>query len=347
MNLGKNVHNLLKRQPEVFIKGLGAFKRNHTPAAYDEKRDLYLPPISYIDFDQASTRGYDFIAYVAQLESIDLQSAEHQVSLAVKALLRNIQEEGQAKLDDLGYLVSYGGGYVFKALDLSGFNYEPVEGIKPVANPLLQDVEAERLSGTKLPMEQVPVPTHQPVPEEILQPFFETDSFSAKRPGSNALWYIVIAVLALGVITALYYFNRPVLTEEKTVTVVEAPEDTIKSAAAIVDVDSTMRQDSLAGTLKDSVIDTVPVMKIPAKVVNKKHNWQIVIGTHRTIDQAEEHAAAMHNKGYDKVRVIPSNMAKNKKKVIWDSYETKQEMETALQYVRKNIEKDAWPDKIN
>ena len=346
MNLGKNVHNLLKRQPEVFIKGLGAFKRNHTPAAYDEKRDLYLPPISYIDFDQASTRGYDFITYFAQLESIDLQSAEHQVSLAVKSLLHSIQEEGQAKLDDLGYLVSYGGGYVFKALDLSGFYYEPVEGIKPAANPLLQDADAEHLSETNLPMEQVAVPTQQPVPEEILQPFFENDSFSAKRTGSNARWYIVIAALALGIIAALYYFNRPVSTMEKTVVVVEAPEDTIKSAPAIANVDSSMRQDSLVKTLEDTVINTTPVAEVPAKV-NKKHNWQIVIGTHRTLDQAEEHAVAMHNKGYDKVRVILSNMAKNKKKVIWDSYETKQEMETALQYVRKNIEKDAWPDKIN
>ncbi|KGE13834.1 hypothetical protein [Sphingobacterium deserti] len=348
MNLGKNVHNLLKRQPEVFIKGLGAFKRNHTPAAYDEKRDIYLPPISYIDFDQASTRGHDFIAYFAQLESIDLQSAEHQVSLAVKSLLHSIQEEGQAKLDDLGYLVSYGGGYVFKALDLSGFNYEPVEGIKPAGNPLLQDVETERLSETTVPIEQAAVPKQQPVPEEILQPFFENDRFSAKRTGGNALWYIVIAVLALGIIAALYYFNRTVSTSENAVIVVEAPEDTVKSAApAMVNVDSTMREDSLARTLEDTVINTTPVAEVPQKVINKKHNWQIVIGTHRTIDQAEEHAAAMHNKGYDKVRVIPSNMAKNKKKVIWDSYETKQEMETALQYVRKNIEKDAWPDKIN
>ena len=347
MNIGKNVHSLLKRQPEVFVKGLGTFKRNHTPATYDEKRDVYLPPISYIDFDQTNTLGYDFIAYLAQLESIDVKTAEHQVSIAVKALLNKIQEEGQAKLDDLGYLVSYGGGYVFKALDLSGFNYEPVEGMKSVANPLLQQAETEQLP-TAVPTEEAVVPKEQHVPEEILQPFFENHNLGAKRTTNNAVWYVVIAVFALGIIAALYYFTRPVSTTmNKEVIVVETPENTADSMLALVPVDSSLRQDSLAKSLEDTVAITVPAAEAPVKAINKKHAWQIVIGTHRTIDQAEEHAAAMHRKGYDKVRVIPSNMLKNKKKVIWDSYETKQEMETALQYVRKNVEKDAWPDKIN
>ncbi|TDS11071.1 HU domain-containing protein [Sphingobacterium paludis] len=348
MNLGKNVHSLLKRQPEVFVKGLGAFKRNHTPATYDEIRHVYLPPITYIDFDQTSAQGHDFIAYLAQLESIDVKTAEHQVSLAVTSLLHKIEEEGQAKLDDLGYLVSYGGGYVFKALDLSGFNYEPIEGMKPVANPLLQEVKKEQLPAAVVPTDEATDPQQQ-VPEEILQPFFENQGFDPKQANNNTVWYVLIAVFALGIIGAVYYFSRPVSTEmDKSVIVVESPQDTVASTPALVPVDSSKaRQDSLAASLEDTLMNTIPATDVPVKTVNKKHAWQIVIGTHRTIDQAEEHAAAMHSKGYDKVRVIPSNMLKNKKKVIWDSYETKQEMEAALQYVRKNVEKDAWPDKIN
>jgi len=52
MNLGRNVFNLLKRQTKVYVKGLGSFRRNLTSSAFDEKNNVYLPPITFLDFDQ-------------------------------------------------------------------------------------------------------------------------------------------------------------------------------------------------------------------------------------------------------------------------------------------------------
>src|SRR5690606_11928788 len=144
MNLGKNVYNLLKRQPEVYVEGLGSFKRNHTPATYDEKRNVYLPPITYIDFDRTSQQGYDFIQYIQQLQLIDRKEAEESVASQVADLLSRVHADGQAKLDDLGHLVSYGDSYVFKALDLSGFQYEPVEAIAGQPQPVKEDIPEPR-----------------------------------------------------------------------------------------------------------------------------------------------------------------------------------------------------------
>ncbi len=353
MNLGKNVNNLLKRQPEVYIKGLGAFKRNHTPATYDEKRNVYLPPISYIDFDQTSNRGYDFIQYVAQLQAIDTKEAEGQIAAVVSALLKEIREEGQAKLDDLGYLVSYGEGYVFKALDLSGFNYEPIVATlppatsAPVADPVAAKTPVPELEKSEVPAAVSPV-EQQPVSAEILEPFFENNSMGAKKTRSNTLWYILIAILALGTIAALYYFNKRAGRVVEPAVVVESQATEQDTLDAFIPMDSLSNADSLAESLVDTTQTEASSRDTPeAAPAEIPDQWQIVIGIHPTMAKANEHAVSMRKKGYTSVRAVPSKMVKNNKKVIWDTYATKEEMETALQYVRKNIEKDAWPDKIN
>lgn len=352
MNLGKNVNNLLKRQPEVYIKGLGAFKRNHTPATYDEKRNVYLPPISYIDFDQTSNRGYDFIQYIAQLDAIDTKDAEARIATVVGALLKEIREEGQAKLDDLGYLVSYGEGYVFKALDLSGFHYEPIPAtLPPTTSVPAVDTAAETIPVPSSEKPEIPTPVapveQQPVSAEILEPFFENNSMGAKNTRSNTLWYILIALLALGTIAALYYFNKRAGRIANPVVVVEPQETELDTLDAFSPVDSLNNADSLAESLVDTSQTEIAATETPEVTAEVPDQWQIVIGIHPTMAKANEHAVAMRKKGYTSVRAVPSKMVKNNKKVIWDTYATKEEMETALQYVRKNIEKDAWPDKIN
>lgn len=356
MNLGKNVYNLLKRQSEVYVRGLGSFRRNHTPATYDEKRHVYLPPISYIDFDRSSTVGYEFVQYIQQLHLLERQEAESQVAEAVDALLQKVSDEGQAKLDDLGYLVSYGNSYVFKALDLSGFNYEPVEAPgdlfgatsgMPDEDNLVPDEpsssdtmpEEER----KVVQEQGDLPEEQPIAAEIIDP--QTEEVPEKGKG-NAVWYVVTAIVALGVMAALYLVNRD-RTLPKTADTAALAKDTLHSRTDTLEntlpSDTSARQDSLAQQVVDSSSVTVNDKK---ELIPAHHTWQIVIGSHKTLAQAYEQAESYNKAGYPHVRVIPSNLAKNRKKVIWDSYETKEQVDSALIYVQKHIIKDAWPDKI-
>ena len=359
MNLGKNVYNLLKRQSEVYVEGLGSFRRNHTPATYDEKRNVYLPPITYIDFDRTSKQGYDFIQYIQQLQLIDRKEAGEAVALQVADLLRRVQEDGQAKLDDLGHLVSYGDSYVFKALDLSGFHYEPVEAIagqprsvkedtlEPEQPKAVEPVEEKMPIVVDEPQEEIPVTAEieQPVAADIVEPtVVDEEGVSASR--SNTIWYVIIVLIALGIMVALYLANQnqPTATSKQTpVTTVDSNlsgQDTIALSLA---GDSTKVTDSLAQHPVDSA-KLKAIEKGP--LVPEHHTWQIVIGSHKTLAQAYEQAESYNKAGFPRVRVIPSNLAKNRKKVIWDSYETKQEVDSALKYVQRHHIRDAWPDKI-
>jgi len=350
MNLGRNVYNLLKRQPEVYVEGLGSFRRNHTPATYDEKRNVYLPPFTYIDFDQSSQQGYDFIQYLQQLELIGRKEAEEAVASQVSDLLRCVREDGQAKLDDLGHLVSYGDSYVFKALDLSGFHYEPVEAIagQPQGvkedTPELEEKDSvmEDVANTgEGPTEEVQAisETQQPPAADIVGSVIADEE--TVTPRSNTIWYAVIVVIALGIMVALYLANRHQSTVPET---------------QVLAIDSNLhKQDtttlSLAGDstqVIDSLVQDTIGIRAAAKepLVPENHTWQIVIGSHKTLAQAYEQAESYNKAGYLRVRVIPSNLAKNRKKVIWDSYGTKQEVDSALKYVQRHHIKDAWPDKI-
>ena len=86
MNLGKNINNLLKRYSEVYVKGLGVFKRKHSAAQFDKQRDLFLPPISYVEFDSTAESGFNFIHYIQQQQNLNLDAATQVLQDAVADL---------------------------------------------------------------------------------------------------------------------------------------------------------------------------------------------------------------------------------------------------------------------
>lgn len=349
MNLGKNVYNLLKRQPEVYVLGLGSFKRNHTPATYDEKRQVYLPPITYIDFDRTSTSGYDFVQYIQQLQLIDRAEARAEVEEQVGQLLDMMAEDGQVKLDNLGHLVSYGESYVFKALDLSGYRFASIEA---VVGPLREEAkslvaEAESSAQEEVPQAEESLEPVNSVESEVKEDNAKKSSLSQDVPeameenpvkrGNTALWYSLAAAVLVLIVGAFYWTGRKAPVEADS-TVAESTADLPADRAEKLTETATVK-DSVAAIALDSTAQG-------ADLVPANHNWQIVIGSHKTLAQAYEQAESYNKAGFDKVRVIPSNLAKNRKKVIWDSYETKEEVDSALQYVRKHHIPDAWPDQI-
>lgn len=357
MNLGKNIYNLLKRQSAVYVTGLGTFRRNHSPATFDANRNVYLPPISYIDFDKAANTGYDFVQYIQQLDQIDRQEAEHSVAIGVQELHKRVREDGQAKLDDLGFLVSYGHSFVFKAFDLSGFNYEPVEALVKPAVPLpiveiplvapIIEPEAEPIhtAADEVALQEIPVALvameQQPNAADPERTDLLEETEDAPVKSKSTFWFVIIGIFAIGITVAFYFINRAsqLLPVEKVA--IDTPQRIVPKEV-IIPVDTLVRTDSIVSPTVDSI--AIKIESAPAEPAD--HTWQIVIGSHRTLAQAYEQAESYNKAGYASVRVIPSNLAKNRKKVIWDSYKTKKELDSALMYVQKRVIKDAWPDKI-
>lgn len=375
MNLGRQIHTLLKRQTSVYVNRLGVFKRVHTPATFDAKRHVFLPPITFIEFDSVATDGYDFVTYVQQANQLDRHEAELLVEQSVATVLDKLNQSGQVSLDNLGQLISYGNSYVFKPLDLSGFNYTAVEDnfshddtvvtkdnieteqatiVTEVASK--DDFMSEEISDdtikadSEVNMEpiQEPVETPKTVLEEPDTVRAEELLLPTERKSTSAYVYALVGVIAVALLGGLYYYSTymqvsPVLVANEQV-IVPLDTTTTDTLVAELPVDSTLiKQDSIHSS-SDLETDQEKIEEATPPPVN--HKYTIVIGTHRTLAQAYEEAEAFNKDGHKSVRVITPNLAKNLKRVVWDTYASKEERDSALRYVKKHIKTDAWPDLI-
>jgi len=392
MNLGKNINNLLKRYAEVYVKGLGVFKRKHSAAQFDKQRDLFLPPISYVEFDSTAESGFNFIHYIQQQQNLNLDAATQVLQDAVADLKDQLIQNGQAKLEDLGHIVSYGSSLVFKPLDLSGFNFEPIRHvIAPEIETVIPDRELEEnipFSPTELeePVEDIiedepadteqveeeivpetvvvaPSPVETPVAPIIHEPVSETIDervetdpaifYQERSTKSNTVWYYISAAIIIVVSVVVAFLLNPSLKDQlfgkKQATapvVVPAPVDTLpKIDSTQLKQDSTAIVDSLKvdtaalqTTLKETVVvkESVPVAQ---------PNYQLVIATPKTMELAEEEVQRLRKKGYQTVRAVDSKFKRNKKRVIWDTYMTKEEADRDQATVAKTFS-GAWVEKI-
>jgi len=133
MNLGKSINNLLKRYEQVRVDGIGLFSRKQNSANFDKENNIYLPPITYIEFDSHTEEGgYNLTHYIQQQLQLDQQAAIALIQSAVADVKEQLAQKGQAKLENLGFLIAYGDSFVFKPLDLSGFNFQPIANTVPV-----------------------------------------------------------------------------------------------------------------------------------------------------------------------------------------------------------------------
>lgn len=376
MNLGRQIHTLLKRQTSVYVNRLGVFKRVHTPATFDAKRHVFLPPITFIEFDSVATDGYDFITYVQQANQLERHDAALLVEQSVSAVLDKLNQSGQVDLDNLGQLISYGNSYVFKPLDLSGFNYTAVEDNFATDDSTITkeevSIEADQLTtvtdhsnvseslneeiandATKVDPPVDTEPVHTPLAAETntleeSKTTSDDELFPTERKSTSAYVYALVGIVAVVLLGGLYYYSTymhesPVLTTKEQVII---PLDSIETdtLAAELPVDSTVIIQDSVHSATETQPEQEKIEEATPPPVN--HKYTIVIGTHRTLAQAYEEAEAFNKDGHKSVRVITPNLAKNLKRVVWDTYASKEERDSALRYVKKHIKTDAWPDVI-
>jgi len=386
MDLGRYIFQVLKHRNEVYVKGLGVFKRIHTSSVYDEQKAVYLPPLTYLEFDSKAVDGVDLADYIQQANQVSRTDAEALVQEAVLNLFDQIRDHGQASLHHLGHLIRHGNSLVFKAEDLSGFQLQPVNGgevrptveeevvaqqeekpnqpeeviVPPVEtepivelteeeNPLMEDESVQETAQTDDVAPVMGNPEEENTAEtsstEQVEPYyFEEEPVKS----SKAIWYIAAALIGLLIVGALYYFNRPEQGEVLDLTKDKNNQQTLPLDSNQVKNDSIAANDS---TLKnqDSIPAADTVAKAPAKklLIPEGHHYYIIIGKHSTLAKAYEQAEAFNKDGIPSVRVIPSKLAKNKKTVIWDSYATKVQADSANAIVQKRYVSDAWVQKIN
>lgn len=361
MNLGKSINNVLKRHAEVKVDGIGVFKRKHTPATFDQSRNAFLPPINYLELDTQGTFGYDFVTYVQRQLQVDRQQAMVIVNQEVEKVKEELLQSGQAKLDDIGYLVNYGNTFVFKPLDLTGFNFEPIkdiedkmrsfietEGAKMPISPVKEVVSEEE---TVVPPIVSPSVSAQSTEEEKIQEEQEEASqiveawIPERSKSSGTVWYVVAALVSLGIIGGLYYYWDMQKQHISTPVASIPAQDTSVHLQPLPQPDTVVLMAAVDSAKSDSVRQDSVVQK-PVELQPATHEWMIVVGSHAHWNQAEQQVEDLRAKGHKKVYIYESKRSKKWKKVVWKSFKTKEEADIELRQVRESIEPNAFSERI-
>jgi hypothetical protein len=200
---------------------------------------------------------------------------------------------------------------------------------------------------------------------------YEPNVYVEEPRNSNAIWYwmtgiVVLAMVAVGVIytnpnlkDSLFGSSKPVVNNGNTMVQNKqiAPADSLSNTLV---ADSLKKTDSLAKvkvtdsvksatppaaaqstTTNAPVLEANPVIKESIPVAQPK--YQLVIGSAKTMAQAEQEAKRLREMGYKTARAAEGKS--KRKRVILNSYMTKEEADLAQKSVAKKI-KDAWVEKL-
>lgn len=116
INLERHIEILLLKNDCVIVPGLGGFITSHIPARYDERDNLFLPPLRTLGFNPKLNIN-DSLLVQSYAEAYDLSypDAYTQIESEVNELKQHIDNEGRYELSDIGTLyINNNGNMEFK-----------------------------------------------------------------------------------------------------------------------------------------------------------------------------------------------------------------------------------------
>ena len=139
----------------------------------------------------------------------------------------------------------------------------------------------------------------------------------------------------------VYKAKEPVATLER----IEIPMTNPTYSDTTAEI-TAVNPDTISNLVAQDTVVVNTAVEPPKKAPIVDHKYIIVIGTHATLEQAYKQAESFNKQGHRSVRVLLPNMEKNKKRVIWDTYPTREKRDSALREVRKHNKPDAWGAEI-
>lgn len=249
-----------------------------------------------MEFDSTAENGFNFIHYIQQQQNLNLDAATQVLQDAVADLKDQLIQNGQAKLEDLGHIVSYGSSLVFKPLDLSGFNFEPIKHVVPEIETVIPDRELEEI----IPL--IPVEEQESVDDE-LEEEKEVDTVEVKEEivPEEAKLIQPDAVVEPVEIEPVVFTHEQTVEQEPVVLYEEraTQSNTIwyYISAAIIIVVSVIVAFLLNPTLKDQLFGKkptiAPVVVVPVDTVTKIDSTQLKQDSTAAIDTLKQDTIAL------------------------------------------------------
>ena len=356
IELQRHIEILLLSNDCVIIPDLGGFMAHHVDAKYDEKEQLFLPPLRTLGFNP-QLKINDSLLVQSYIEAYDISYPEalRRIEDEVAELQQHIDNNGHYDLTDIGTLYKNEDGNLSFEPCEAGILTPSLYGLSSFEMPKLTSSEQK---GAFLSRQQPVIQSLQPVEEEVEDTVTteETELEEEESAIHIKLSWIRNTVAAAAAILAFFFITSPISDSNsdalnmaqtqngaffhiptKDITPQLQPIKTVKEPL----IPSVIEQAQTTG--KENVIDTVKTEKEVMKVPQKE--YCVVLASQVKKKNAELFVEKLHKQGYTEAEILILN---NVVRVICGHYTSEGKAYQAVSKIRQNKDyAEAWVLKVN
>lgn len=331
IELERHIEILLLSNDCVIVPDFGGFMAHHADARFDERDNMFIPPLRTIGFNP-TLRMNDSLLAQSYVEAYDTSypDAVKKIADEVREIKERIENEGVYELHNIGTIsLNSDGNYVF----------EPCEaGILTPCLYGLGSFEFKPLSLQKAETKQIKEKTAI-APE---------GNNSSKDEKTISIRLSVLRNIAAACIAIIAFLLIPSPLDNQDLTTAGSgidtrmldrimPKDIVKGTAEIKKIDIKKSCDSIAATKMQ-----------PAKEKAKtyeKDAYVIVLASKVSKKNAENYVCLLKKQGHKEARAVSKN---NVNRVVYGNYNSQQDANNALRNLRDNEAfKDGWVMKLD
>lgn len=336
--LGTYIVKLLNENQQVYLPGLGTFKKERVPATFDEKTNAFLAPTQKIILNTEKGSSASILSAINKAEESNEEESENLLREIIGSILLELNEKGKCLIPDFGEIIKQGDAISFiednRQEDLPYYkNVDEIKLIEPSKKEPLIEQEAPIIEqATEVEEEAI---KEEAVEEEVPQ----TQEFEPKGRAINWLWpaLIIITLLAAG---AFWFFNSERFQLKETT--IAGVED--RKTDALPDTVLTLNPEETEASHQDTTVTS--------SLENTEHaeeeaprkpetTYEIIIVSFGKLSDAEKYVENMNAKGY-KIRILENPNPGNLYKVSYRSFTDENEAQIELNHVRETLAKEAW-----
>jgi hypothetical protein len=305
MNIEPYIAQLLYRYQCVTVPGFGAFLTEIQSAQLIESSNSFFPPKKMISFNAYLKNNDGLLAnHIAQAEKTSYEYAISAIQYEVFNWKKALQENGLFAIKNVGdFSLNADKNLIFTPYDQTNYLTNSF-GLAPFVSPKVK----RELFEQKI----------KALEEENVIPLIPE-----RRKTSTYLKYAAIFVLGLGLSGAVVY---PIYQQQ------------IANETILVEQSVQMKVQNKIQEATFFIVNPIPAVTLTVKEV--KMSYHVMAGAFREEENAQKIFNQLSNQGY-KARRIPQNKY-GLFPVLYGSYATFPEAESAKQEIQKTVNPDAW-----
>ena len=316
IELERHIEILLLDNDCVIVPDLGGFMSHYIEARYDDRENLYLPPLRTLGFNPKLTMNDSLLAQ-SYVEAYDISFPEaiSRIEKEVSELHQHLENEGYYELYDIGTLRLNGEG---------NYEFEPCEaGILTPSLYGLNTLEIDKI----VPVAPIAEPLRQPAQEqkEPAERAIHIKMSTLRKTAAIAAAIALFVMLAIPVGNSTRQFLDTCKIDKSWFYRIMPKEITSNKPVTVNTKAATPKP---AAPVKDEAKQPV----VEEKVQEPATYWTIVLASQVSKKNAELFTASLQKRGYAEATVV---LRRNGNKVVMGRFSSETEAQNRVRTLRQ------------